>query len=145
MKHLPAYLNIQKDAWFTISCSMRLYSLILILNGFSVFLSSLPLSNHSLHCLFYIRRVGCQVTGFARCHAGNQALIIRCVFDVLSETSDSAYKIMMYMNFKDYDNYHTCENTYWGYMEHYDALAQKLKVSREDIRLLKLYNMLSVL
>lgn len=51
----------------------------------------------------------------------------------------------MYMNFKDYDNYHTCENTYWGYMEHYDALAQKLKVSREDIRLLKLYNMLSVL
>lgn len=137
---------------------------------------------------------------------GRNNQLTRCVFDVLSETSDSAYKIMMYMNFKDYDNYHTCENTYWGYIEHYDALthiqltnqdspiekasvqilasyldadtkwglfngfssrpmmpiaikmlfsktrlhedaalAQKLKVSREDIRLLKLYNMLSVL
>ncbi len=137
---------------------------------------------------------------------GRNNQLTRCVFDVLSETSDSAYKIMMYMNFKDFDDYRTCENTYWGYIEHYDALthiqltnqdtpiekasvqilasyldadtkwglwngfssrpmmpiamkmlfsktrlhedaalAQKLKVSREDIRLLKLYNMLSVL
>lgn len=137
---------------------------------------------------------------------GRNNQLIRCVFDVLAETSDSSYKIMMYMNFKDYSQYHTCENTYWGYIEHYDALTQiqltnqdspiekasvqilasyldadtkwglfngfstrpmmpiaikmlfsrtrltedaaliqKLKVSREDIRLLKLYNMLSVL
>lgn len=132
--------------------------------------------------------------------------LIRCVFDVLSETDTSSYKIMMYMNFKDFENYKLCENTYWGYIEHFDALTniqltnqdspvekasaqilasyldtdtkwglfngfssrpmmpiatkmlfsktklpedeallQGLKVSREDIRLLKLYNMFTVL
>lgn len=136
---------------------------------------------------------------------GRSNHLMRCVFDVLSETEEGRYKIMMYMNFKDYRNYQNCENTYWGYIEHYDAmtqislvnqdtpmekasvqilasyldsdtkwglfngfssrpmmpiavkmlfsknplkedaeLIQQLKVSREDIRLLKLYNMLSV-
>jgi transcriptional regulator with XRE-family HTH domain len=136
---------------------------------------------------------------------GRSNQISRCVFDVLSEAGDSRYKIMMYMNFKDFKNYQNCENTYWGYIEHYDALtniymknqdtpmeqvtisilasfldsdtkwglffgissrpmmpiavkmlfskkilkeddalARQLKVSKEDIRLLKLYNMISV-
>ncbi len=113
---------------------------------------------------------------------------------------------MMYMNFKDFNSYQNCENTYWGYMEHFDALTniiltnqdspmekasvqilasyldndtkyglfngfssrpmmpvavkmlfskkklkedqnliQLLKISKEDIRLLKLYNMMSVI
>lgn len=137
---------------------------------------------------------------------GRNKQLIRCVFDVLSETDTSGYKIMMYMNFKDYENYKLCENTYWGYIEHFDALTniqltnqdspvekasvqilasyldtdtkwglfngfssrpmmpiatkmlfsktklteddalmQSLKVSREDVRLLKLYNMFTVL
>ncbi len=137
---------------------------------------------------------------------GRNGQLIRCVFDVLSQTSDQGYRIMMYMNYKDYHDYHICENTYWGSIEHYDALThiqltnqdspiekasvqilasyldayrkwglwngfssrpmmpiamkmlfsrtilketpeliKKLKVSKEDIRLLKLYNMLSVL
>ena len=136
---------------------------------------------------------------------GRNNQLIRCVFDVLSEIEDGRFKIMMYMNFKDYEHYQICENTYYGYIEHYDALthiqltnqdspmekasvqilasyldsdtkwglwngfssrpmmpiamkmlfsrtrltedaalAQKLKVSREDVRLLKLYNMLAV-
>lgn len=136
---------------------------------------------------------------------GRANRIIRCVFDVLSEAGESRYKIMMYMNFKDYSNYQNCENTYWGYIEHYDALTnilmrnqdtpmeqvtasilasfldsdtkwglffgissrpmmpiavkmlfskkilkedealiKQLKISKEDIRLLKLYNMISV-
>ncbi|MGN0158608.1 MAG: helix-turn-helix domain-containing protein [Brotaphodocola sp.] len=136
---------------------------------------------------------------------GRSNHIIRCVFDVLSETAEHQYKIMMYMNYKDFQNYQNCENTYWGYIEHYDAmthisltnqdtpmekasvqilasyldsdtkwglfngfssrpmmpiaikmllsktrlkedaeLLQQLKVSKDDIRLLKLYNMLSV-
>ncbi len=136
---------------------------------------------------------------------GRSNRLIRCVFDVLSQAEDNRYKIMMYMNFKDYNTYQHCENTYWGYIEHYDALTniiltnqdtpmekarvqilasyldsdtkwglfngfssrpmmpiavkmlfskkrlaedaeliRQLKVSREDIRLLKLYNMLSV-
>jgi len=136
---------------------------------------------------------------------GRSNRIIRCVFDVLSPSEEYKYKIMMYMNFKDYDHYQNCETTYWGYIEHYDALTHMsltnqdtpmekasvqilaayldsptkwglfngfssrpmmpiavkmlfakeplkedeelirgLKVSKEDIRLLKLYNMLSV-
>ncbi|KGK86464.1 helix-turn-helix transcriptional regulator [Clostridium sp. HMP27] len=136
---------------------------------------------------------------------GRSNNIIRCVFDVLSETENNQYKIMMYMNYKDFENYQNCENTYWGYIEHYDALTRislvnkdtpmekasvqilasyldsgtkwglfngfssrpmmpiavkmlfsktrlkedsalihQLKVSKDDIRLLKLYNMLSV-
>ncbi len=137
---------------------------------------------------------------------GRNNQLTRCVFDVLSQSEVSGYKIMMYMNFRDFDRYQICENTYWGYIEHYDALTniqltnqdspmekasvqilasylnsdtkwglwngfstrpmmpiamkmlfsrtrlredealiKRLKVSREDIRLLKLYNMLSVL
>ncbi|MDY8094907.1 helix-turn-helix transcriptional regulator [Paenibacillus polymyxa] len=137
---------------------------------------------------------------------GRSNQLIRCVFDVLSKTEDNQYKVMMYMNFKDYDSYQNCENTYWGYIEHYDALTnisltnqdspiekasvqilasyltsdtkwglfngfssrpmmpiavkmlfskeilkedaaliQQLKVSKDDIRLLKMYNMLAVI
>lgn len=136
---------------------------------------------------------------------GRSNQIMRCVFDVLSVAGESRYKIMMYMNIKDFDNYQNCENTYWGYIEHFDALtniimrnndtpmeqitinilasfldsdtkwglfcgissrpmmpvalkmlfskkilkddeslAKQLKISKDDIRLLKLYNMLSV-
>ena len=136
---------------------------------------------------------------------GRSNHIIRCLFDVLSEAENDQYKLMMYMNFKDFKNYQQCENTYWGYIEHYDALTyisltnqdtpmekasvqilasyldsdtkwglfngfssrpmmpiaikmlfskcrlkedadlvRLLKVSKDDVRLLKLYNMLSV-
>ena len=132
--------------------------------------------------------------------------IIRCVFDVLLQSEDNRYKIMMYANFQDYNTYKNCETAYWGYMEHYDAitnviltnqdspmekahgqilasymnadtrwglftglsarpmmpvalkmlfskkrltedeaLLQMLKVTKEDIRLMKLYNMMTVL
>ena len=30
---------------------------------------------------------------------------------------------MMYMNFKEFKNYQHCENTYWGLIEHYDAMT----------------------
>lgn len=136
---------------------------------------------------------------------GRSNSLMRCVFDVLSKTDERKYKIMMYMNFEDFDNYKTCENTYWGYIEHYDAvtnialtnqdmpmekasaqilasyldsdkkwglfngfssrpmmpiaakmlfskkklkedeeLIRSLKISKDDIRLMKLYNMMAV-
>lgn len=136
---------------------------------------------------------------------GRNNQLIRCVFDVLSKTSEGNYKIMMYMNYRDYEHYRICENTYYGYIEHYDAitnisltnadspmekaslqilasylhadvkwglfngfssrpmmpiavkmllsktrlkeddkLLQQLRISKEDIRLLKLYNMMCV-
>jgi len=135
---------------------------------------------------------------------GRSNRLIRCVFDILGATEGHQYKIMMYMNFKEYNNYQNCENTYCGFIEHYDAMTNisltnqntpmekasaqilasyldsetkwglftgfssrpmmpiamkmlfakkclkeneelltQLKVSKEDIRLLKLYNMLS--
>lgn len=142
---------------------------------------------------------------FSYVYDGRNNSLIRCVFDVLSRGEDDQYRIMMYMNFRNYENYQKCENTYWGYIEHYDAITnimltnqdmpmekasvkilasslsadtkwglwcgfssrpmmpiavkmlfsrerlpedphfiQQLKVSKEDLRLLKLYNMLSV-
>ena len=137
---------------------------------------------------------------------GRYNRIMRCVFDVLLQSEDNRYKIMMYANFQDYNTYQNCETAYWGYMEHYDAitnviltnqdspmekahgqilasymnadtkwglftglsarpmmpvalkmlfskkrltedeaLLQMLKVTKEDIRLMKLYNMMTVL
>ena len=142
---------------------------------------------------------------FSYLYDGRSSSLIRCVFDVLAQGEDDQYRIMMYMNFRDYENYQKCENTYWCYIEHYDAitniqltnqhmpmekasvkilasslsadtkwglfcgfssrpmmpiaikmlfsrnrlpedahLIHQLKVSKDDIRLLKLYNMLSV-
>ncbi len=136
---------------------------------------------------------------------GRSNRLIRCVFDVLSQTEQRSSRVAMYMNFRRFEAYQDCENTYWGRMEHYDALTnliltnqdtpmeraslqilasyldsdskwglfngfssrpmmpiatkmllckerqkedeqllQKLKISKEDIRLLKLYNMLSI-
>ena len=136
---------------------------------------------------------------------GRSNSLMRCVFDVLSKADERKYKIMMYMNFEDFDNYKNCENTYWGYIEHYDAvtnialtnqdmpmekasaqilasyldsdkkwglfngfssrpmmpiaakmlfskkklkedeeLIRSLKISKDDIRLMKLYNMMAV-
>lgn len=142
---------------------------------------------------------------FSYVYDGRNNQLLRCVFDILSETENGQYKIMMYMNFANYEYYQNCENTYWGYIEHYDAvtniqltnqdtpmekasvqilasyldsdtkwglwngfssrpmmpistkmlfsktpvkedleLINKLKISKEDIRLLKHYNMLCV-
>lgn len=136
---------------------------------------------------------------------GRVGKLTRCIFEVLSETECGKHEVMLYMNFQSYESYQNCENTYWGYMEHYDALTsiqltnrdtpmekagvqvlasyldsdtkwglwcglssrpmmpvaakmlfskarqkedgellQKLRISREDIRLLKMYNMLAV-
>ena len=132
--------------------------------------------------------------------------IVPAVFEVLLLSEDHQYKIMMYMNFTDFDSYQNCGTACWGYMEHYDAitnitltsqdtpmerafcqilatqttqdtiwglftglsvrpmmpvalkmlvskkrlpmddtLVQKLKVTKEDIRLMKMYNMMTVL
>ncbi|HBK26870.1 MAG TPA: transcriptional regulator [Clostridiales bacterium] len=136
---------------------------------------------------------------------GRSNRLIRCVFDLIPAQNGDAPSVTMYMNFKDYSAYQNCENTYSGFIEHYDAvtnivlinkaspierasvqilasymnsdtkwglfngfssrpmmpvafkmlfskrplkedaeLLRQLKISKEDIRLLKLYNMFSV-
>ncbi len=54
---------------------------------------------------------------------GRNGKIVRSAFDVFSRIDVNQYKIAMYMNFKDLARYQQAENTYWGYMEHFDALT----------------------
>ena len=136
---------------------------------------------------------------------GRNHSIIRCVIDIAGKLEENSYKAMLYMNIKNYEEYQFCENTYSGYIRHFDAitnitlqnldtpmeqyiinvpapyldsptkwalvfgissrplmpistknliskqplpetaeLREKLRISKEDIRLLKLYNMLVV-
>ena len=56
----------------------------------------------------------------------------------------------MYMDILDEENIQICQHTYTGRITHYGALAnkdlaQKLTISKEYIRLLKLYNLFVVL
>jgi transcriptional regulator with XRE-family HTH domain len=137
---------------------------------------------------------------------GRRNVLNRSVIDITAKTENNTYKVMLYMNIDTYDGYQNCENTYWGYLIHYDSLStmilhnqdtrteqitinmlatfldtsvkwglfcgissrplmpiatkilitkkqqqetkdfiNQLKVSREDIRLFKLYNMFSVM
>lgn len=54
---------------------------------------------------------------------GRIGKLVRSEFDVFSRIDVNQYKIAMYMNFKDLAHYQQAENTYWGYMEHFDALT----------------------
>ena len=54
---------------------------------------------------------------------GRNNSILRMVFDVGAAADPKQQKLMMYMNFADYDHYPICENTYIGTIEHFDALT----------------------
>jgi hypothetical protein len=60
---------------------------------------------------------------YAYAYDGRTNKLISCVIDVLSKTEENRYKTMLYMNIDSYENYQKCENTYRGYIEHYDALT----------------------
>ena len=62
---------------------------------------------------------------------GRNNSILRSVFDVGAEIYPGQNKIMMYMNFRDFNKYQVCETTYWGYMEHFDALTH-ISLTNED-------------
>ncbi|SFG50901.1 helix-turn-helix domain-containing protein [Oribacterium sp. WCC10] len=137
---------------------------------------------------------------------GRSNSVLRMRFDVSHSDVENQQKLMGYLNFSDYEHYPICENTYYGTIEHFDALSNvqlinkhfplekvsiqilatsldftykwglwqglstrplmpmatkmiicrermkedeelinMLKISKEDIRLLKHYNMLTVL
>lgn len=54
---------------------------------------------------------------------GRNKSLVKCVMDVSNDQDASRYKVMLYMNVKDDAHYQDCENTYWGYMDHYDVLT----------------------
>jgi transcriptional regulator with XRE-family HTH domain len=54
---------------------------------------------------------------------GRNNKLVKCVIDILAQADTNSYKTMLYMNVKDFNIYQECENTYWGYTEHYDTLT----------------------
>lgn len=54
---------------------------------------------------------------------GRNNKIVRSAMDVLSEMESNTSKVMFYMNFKEYENYQICENTYYGFIEHHNVLT----------------------
>ena len=54
---------------------------------------------------------------------GRNNSVNRSVIDVYNATSENEYKVMLYMNVQDYAHYQNCENTYWGFLRHYDTLS----------------------
>lgn len=54
---------------------------------------------------------------------GRNNELLRCLFEILPEWEERRPRVIMYMNFQDYHRYQSCENTYLGYIEHYDAIT----------------------
>ena len=62
---------------------------------------------------------------------GRSGSIVPCVFDILTEEDNDTYRVMMYMNYKDYERYQECENTYSGYIKHFDAMTYISLINRD--------------
>lgn len=60
---------------------------------------------------------------YAYLYDGRNGQLNRSAFDVFSRLDGNRYKIAMYMNFSDIGHYQLAENTYWGYIEHFDTLS----------------------
>ncbi|MEA4955335.1 MAG: helix-turn-helix transcriptional regulator [Pseudoflavonifractor sp.] len=54
---------------------------------------------------------------------GRNRKLSRSAIDVLSRIEKNKYKVVMYMNYTDLEHYQRAENTYWGYIEHFDSLS----------------------
>ncbi len=91
-------------------------------NGFTIAHGSeLPLFFKDLQCFY------------SYLFDGRTNRLIRCRFDIVSGAKDDgSYDVMMYMNFNNYDNYQKCENTYFGYIEHFDAVTN-IQLSNKDM------------
>lgn len=62
---------------------------------------------------------------------GRNGQLNRSVLDLHAQMGVNKFRIVMYMNYKDPQNYHQAENTYWGYIEHFDALSL-IEVTNQD-------------
>lgn len=58
--------------------------------------------------------------------------ISRCVVDIISQAGGNHYKVMMYMNIESYEHYQNCENTYFGFLHHYDSLSKLTLTNRDN-------------
>ena len=73
------------------------------------------------------------VTQFYSClYDGRSHELLRSVIDILSQTEENQYKVMMYMNYKDMEHYQNCETTYYGFIEHFDAITNINLVNQDS-------------
>ena len=56
--------------------------------------------------------------------------ISRCVVDILSQAGGNHFKVIM--NIESYEHYQNCENTYFGFLHHYDALSKLTLTNRDN-------------
>ena len=90
-----------------------------------------PTYNHKPNT-YGIPRFFCSVSRFySYAYDGRNGNITPCVFDIISQEEDGSCKVIMYMNFKSYENYQQCENTYNGYIRHFDAMTYMSLVNRD--------------
>ena len=54
---------------------------------------------------------------------GRENKVIHCFFELSPRSEDQHQAVRMYMNFSDYDCFQLCENTYEGFIEHFDAIT----------------------
>lgn len=54
---------------------------------------------------------------------GRDRKLRRSAFDLLSQIGVNRYRVVLYMNYSDLEHYQQAENTYWGYIEHFDTLS----------------------
>ena len=54
---------------------------------------------------------------------GRNNKIMKSVFDIQMQTGSNKFKVMMFMNYNKFSDYQNCETTYYGYIEHYDAVT----------------------
>lgn len=79
---------------------------------------------------------------YSYAYDGRANTLLHSRYDILSRTEDGRFKVIMYMNFPDFSNYQKCENTYLGYIEHFDTVTniqltnQALPMERASVQIL---------
>lgn len=68
---------------------------------------------------------------YAYMYDGRVNKTIRSKLNILSKIDNNKYKIVMYMNYKDEENYQVCENTYLGFIEHFDAKTNIILTNKD--------------
>lgn len=62
---------------------------------------------------------------------GRNNKIINARLNIKSKLEDNNYRVNMYMNFLDSETYQVCENTYSGFLEHFDAKSNVILTNRD--------------
>ena len=69
---------------------------------------------------------------FSYVYDGRKNNIMHCVYDILEQTEYNRYRLEMFMNFKNFEDYMNCETSYWGCIEHYDAVTNILLTNQKS-------------